>query len=90
MKALPGIVVLGLTLSASALTFAQTNSPHTRAQVRAELVELEQNGYHVGDGDSTTYPQPVQAAEARIAAHAALNGRGGASAGSTDSGSTGQ
>jgi hypothetical protein len=90
MKALSGIVVLGLTLSVSALTFAQTNSPHTRAQVRAELVELEQNGYHVGDGDSTTYPQPVQAAEAKIAAHAALNARGGASAGSTDSGTTSQ
>ena len=46
---------------------AQSTAPITRAQVRAELIRLEEAGYHVGDGDQTTYPAQIQAAEAKIA-----------------------
>ncbi|WP_433706588.1 DUF4148 domain-containing protein [Paraburkholderia sacchari] len=62
----------------------------TRAQVRAELVDLENAGYHPGDGDSTDYPVEIQAAEARVAAqHAAQNAMGGVTGASTASGAPG-
>jgi uncharacterized protein YgbK (DUF1537 family) len=38
----------------------------TRAQVRAELVQLEKAGYNAAS-DDTQYPQNLQTAEARIA-----------------------
>lgn len=61
----------------------------TRAQVRAELVELENVGYHVGDGDSTNYPEEIQAAEAKVAAqHLARSAVGGVAGSSTASGAT--
>ena len=44
MKALAILAVVG-ALAAPAVTFAQTTSaPLTRAQVRAELIQLEQAG----------------------------------------------
>ncbi|TDG21882.1 DUF4148 domain-containing protein [Paraburkholderia silviterrae] len=46
-------------------SFAQSNGPVTRAQVRTELVQLGKAGYHVGDGKHTTYPREIQAAEGR-------------------------
>ncbi|RKR38289.1 DUF4148 domain-containing protein [Paraburkholderia sp. BL17N1] len=49
-------------------SFAQSTEHTTRAQVRAELVQLESVGWHVGDGDTTHYPDEVQAAEAKMAA----------------------
>jgi hypothetical protein len=55
-------------LAAPALSFAQSNGPLTRAEVRAELVRVEQAGYQPGQGDSTNYPADIQAAEAKIAA----------------------
>jgi hypothetical protein len=57
-----------------AASFAQqTNGPVTRAQVRAELAELERAGYNPNDW--IHYPENIQAAEARVAAeHAARNG----------------
>jgi type II secretory pathway pseudopilin PulG len=75
MKALmQAVVVAALTLPVA--SFAQSDSHLTRAQVRAELIQLEQAGYHVGDGDNTQYPLNIQAAEARVAAQnaAALGG----------------
>jgi len=39
----------------------------TRAQVRAQLVQIEKAGYNPA-GDNTEYPQNLQAAEARVAA----------------------
>lgn len=48
--------------------FAQTNGALTRAEVRADLVRVEQAGYMPGAGDSTNYPADIQAAESRIAA----------------------
>ncbi len=69
VKTLVSAVALASTLDAPAVSFAQqSNVLVTRAQVRAELVELEKAGYHVGEGDQTTYPAEIQAAEARAAA----------------------
>ena len=45
----------------------ETASPVTRAQVRAELVQLEKAGYVPGKNDPY-YPDDIQAAEAKISA----------------------
>jgi hypothetical protein len=68
MKSLIQAVVVAAALAAPVVVFAQANAPVTRAQVRAELVQLENAGYHPGDGDKTTYPAQIQAAEAKVAA----------------------
>ena len=88
MKSLIQTVVVAAALAAPVAVFAQSSQPITRAQVRAELVQLEKAGYHVGDGDNTTYPAQVQAAEAKVAAQqvAANGGYGGAVSGSSDAG----
>ena len=66
------LALLALTLSAvvsSTSTFAQSASvPLTRAQVRADLIKLEQAGYNPSTSDDATYPADIQAAEAQIAA----------------------
>ncbi|MFM0206260.1 DUF4148 domain-containing protein [Paraburkholderia sediminicola] len=56
------------TLAAPALSFAQSNAPVTRAEVRADLVRLEQAGYNPSRGNDADYPADIQAAEATIAA----------------------
>ncbi|SDF87387.1 DUF4148 domain-containing protein [Paraburkholderia phenazinium] len=86
MKSLIQAVVVAAALAAPALSFAQSNAPVTRAQVRAELVQLEKAGYRTGD-DDTHYPVAVQAAEARIAAqNGAASGYGGVVSGESESG----
>jgi len=65
-------------LVAPAASFAQSQSTITRAQVRAELVQLQQVGYRVGDGDNAHYPDAIQAAQAKVAAlNGANSGYGG-------------
>ena len=68
MKTLACLVLASCALASPVVSFAQSTAPVTRAQVRAELIRLEQAGYRVGDGDQTTYPEQIQAAEAKIAA----------------------
>ncbi|MEM5312412.1 DUF4148 domain-containing protein [Paraburkholderia sp. JHI869] len=86
-------VILAVTatsaLAVSFATFAQsdTQAPVTRAQVRAELEQLEQAGYSPSRGEDVNYPQDIQAAEARVAAHSGSTGYGGVSSGSSASGS---
>lgn len=46
----------------------ETASPVTRAQVRAELVQLEKAGYTPGRANDPHYPDDILAAEARISA----------------------
>ena len=46
MKSLIQAVVVAAALAAPVAVFAQSNQPVTRAQVRAELVQLEKAGYH--------------------------------------------
>ena len=81
MKTLACLVLASGVLASPLVSFSQSTAPITRAQVRAELIRLEEAGYHVGDGDQTTYPAQIQAAEAKIAAQdsqqAANNAVGG-------------
>jgi hypothetical protein len=87
LRSLIPAVALASALAAPAVSFAQSNEPVTRAQVRAELIQVEKAGYHVGDGDHTTYPAEIQAAEARVAAqNGAASGHGGVVSGSSGAG----
>ncbi|MCP3706932.1 DUF4148 domain-containing protein [Paraburkholderia sp. CNPSo 3274] len=86
MKCLVQTVVVLTVLAAPVLSFAQSNSAVTPEQVRAELVQLEQVGYHVGDGDNSSYPADIQAAEARVAAQNGGSSYGGVISGSSASG----
>jgi hypothetical protein len=51
-----------------AVCFAQSTVPLTRAQVIAQLIEVENAGFHPGSVDYVEYPDNLQAAEARVAA----------------------
>lgn len=86
MKSLIQAVAVAVALVAPVASFAQSNAPVTRAQVRAELVQLEQAGYRPGDGDNAHYPDAIQAAESKIGANQAASGYGGVAAGSAASG----
>lgn len=86
MKSLVQTVVVLTVVAAPVISFAQANSAVTREQVRADLVQLEQAGYHVGDGDNTNYPADIQAAEARIAAQNGGSSYGGVVSGTSASG----
>lgn len=64
MKSLIHAAVAASLLAIPAMTFAQqSNGPVTRAQVRAELIELEQAGYQPGRANNPFYPADIQAAE---------------------------
>lgn len=86
MKFLVQTVVILTVLATPVISFAQANSTVTREQVRADLIQLEQAGYHVGDGDNTNYPADIQAAEARVAAQNGGSSYGGVVSGTSASG----
>ena len=87
MKSLIQAVVVAAVLAVPAVSFAQTSQPLTRAEVKAQLVEIEAAGYNPGTANDYDYPADIQAAEARVAAqHAATTGYGGVSNGASDSG----
>ena len=87
MKSLIQAVVVAAVLAAPVATFAQSNQPVTRAQVRAELVQLEKVGYNPARSADPYYPADIQAAEARVAAqNGATGGIGGVVSGSSASG----
>ncbi|MET1536595.1 DUF4148 domain-containing protein [Burkholderia sola] len=67
MKSFITAVVAATALSASYGAFAQSNPSGqlTRAQVRAELVQLERAGYKPEVSDQY-YPRALQAAQARV------------------------
>lgn len=67
-KALVCIALAAGALAAPVVSFAQSNAPLTRAEVRADLVRVEQAGYNPSLGDDANYPADIQAAEAKIAA----------------------
>lgn len=90
MKSLIKAVAVALVLAAPVASFAQSNGSVTRAQVRAELVQLEKAGYTPAVGKDPHYPEDIQAAEARVAAQngtAQTSGYGSATSGSSQSGS---
>ncbi|MDH6147105.1 MULTISPECIES: DUF4148 domain-containing protein [Paraburkholderia] len=72
-------IALIVCVAAPAVSFAQTsNGPTSRAQVRAQLVQLEHAGYKPS---KLHYPADIQAAEARIGVHNAAAANGGTSYG---------
>jgi hypothetical protein len=84
------ILALAALAAAPVVSFAQSNEPVTRAQVRAELVQLEQAGYRPAAVE-TQYPSDIQAAEARVSANqvaqpAESSSYGGVASGSSASG----
>ncbi|MFM0504480.1 DUF4148 domain-containing protein [Paraburkholderia caffeinilytica] len=86
MKSLIKAVAVALVLAAPVASFAQSNQPLTRAEVRAQLIQLEQAGFHPGISDPY-YPANIQAAEARVAAqNADTSGVGGVVSGSSAAG----
>ena len=91
MKSLMQAVFFAAALAAPIASFAQSNGPVTRAQVRAELFQLEQAGYDPSRGEDADYPADIQAAEARVAAqNAETSGVGGAPSGTSASGAPAQ
>src|ERR1700760_4221057 len=66
-KALVCLALATGALAAPALSFAQSNGSVTRAEVRADLVRLEQAGYNPSLADDADYPAAIQAAEAKVA-----------------------
>ncbi|MBN3762231.1 DUF4148 domain-containing protein [Burkholderia sp. Ac-20365] len=87
MKSFIVTIAAASALALPVASFSQTtDTGTTRAQVRAELQQLEQAGYDPGKGENPTYPADVQAAEARASATSAT-GYGGTASGSTSFGS---
>jgi hypothetical protein len=86
MKSLIQAVVVAVALAAPVVVFAQSNQPVTRAQVRAELIQLEKAGYNPSRGEDPNYPADIQAAEAKVAAQNAATGVGGVTSSSSASG----
>ena len=66
-KALVCLALAAGALTAPVLSFAQSNPPVTRAEVRADLVRLEQAGYNPSVANDADYPASIQAAEAKVA-----------------------
>ncbi|SAL05284.1 purine nucleoside phosphorylase [Caballeronia calidae] len=74
MNAIAKVVVSLAVVAAPTFVFAQSqNAPLTRAQVKAELVQLEQAGYSPATGEQANYPADIQAAEAKVAAQQNMN-----------------
>jgi hypothetical protein len=88
MKLVRSLLVAAL-VAAPAVSFAQSQSQPqhglTRAEVRAELVQLEKAGYNPAS-DNTQYPQNIEAAEARISAAHDTAAYGGVANGSSAAG----
>ncbi|WP_118185458.1 DUF4148 domain-containing protein [Paraburkholderia phosphatilytica] len=84
-------IAVTVALAIPSLSFAQSNQPLTRTEVRAQLVQLEQAGYRPAPGQNPHYPDDIQAAEARVAVQAQtignVSGYGTPSTGSLESGS---
>ena len=88
MKSLIKAVALAVVLAAPVVSFAQSNQPVTRAEVRAQLVQLEKAGYNPSASDEE-YPENIQAAQARVDAQQAgvqASGFGSSTNGSSASG----
>ncbi|HEY4352924.1 MAG TPA: DUF4148 domain-containing protein [Paraburkholderia sp.] len=68
MKKIATLLVMAAALTAPVLSFAQSTDGLTRAQVRAELVQLERAGYNPQTAADASYPQEIQLAEAKVAA----------------------
>ena len=91
MKSLIQAVVVAAVLATPFASFAQSSQPVTRAQVRAELIQLEKAGYNPGNSSDAYYPNNILAAQRRVdeqnaVAQADTSGYGAASNGSSQAG----
>jgi Domain of unknown function (DUF4148) len=77
-KMIVGLALVAATLGAPVLSFAQSNAPLTRAEVRADLIRLEQAGYTPSEND-VNYSGDIQAAEEKVAAQNGSTASGSAS-----------
>ncbi|MDR5737634.1 MULTISPECIES: DUF4148 domain-containing protein [unclassified Caballeronia] len=86
-KSIVPAIVIASALAVPALAQAQNNGALTRAEVRAQLVQLERAGYNPAS-DHATYPVNIQAAQARVNAQqgVAESSFGGATDGAFASG----
>jgi hypothetical protein len=89
MKSFIEAAVIAALIAAPLAAFAQSSQPLTRAEVRADLVQVEKAGYNPNDW--IHYPDNIQAAEARVAAdkgaaQADATGYGSGSNGSSQAG----
>jgi len=98
MKSLIKAVAIAAMLAAPIASFAQSSQqPVTRADVRNQLIQLEQAGYNPSITNDPSYPADIQAAEHRVQAQnpavaqtqepvADTSGFGGATSGSSQAG----
>ncbi|MFM0340165.1 DUF4148 domain-containing protein [Paraburkholderia fungorum] len=69
MKSLIKAVAIAAILAAPVVSFAQASQqPVTRAEVRNQLIQLEQAGYNPATTNDVNYPADIQAAERRVQA----------------------
>jgi len=88
MNSLVKTVTLVVVLAAPVASFAQTEQPLTRAEVKAQLKQVEQAGYNPARSSDPDYPADIQAAEARVAAQNGTAGADGTGYGTTATGSS--
>lgn len=80
MKSLLGAALLAAVVAVPGVSYAESQQPLTRAEVRADLAQLRAAGYDPSDW--MHYPQNIQAAEQKVAAEKA-NTAYGSSTGTT-------
>jgi Domain of unknown function (DUF4148) len=72
MKSLIQAVAIAAIIAAPVSAFAQaadtSQQPMTRAEVRNQLIQLEQAGYNPSEANDPSYPADIQAAERRVQA----------------------
>ncbi|MEM5342794.1 DUF4148 domain-containing protein [Paraburkholderia azotifigens] len=84
MKTLIQTAAVAMALALPVAAFAQSNAPVTRADVQAQLEQLESAGYNPA-ADKVHYPAGIEAAQARIDAQH-TDGYGGVADGSSQAG----
>jgi Domain of unknown function (DUF4148) len=68
MKLAQSLIVAAVLVLPAVSSFAQSNQPLTRAEVKAQLVQVEKEGYNPSILADTTYPANIQAVDAKISA----------------------
>ncbi|AUT74782.1 MULTISPECIES: DUF4148 domain-containing protein [Paraburkholderia] len=86
MKLVANVAVISAVLLLPLAAYAQSSAPLTRAEVRQQVIELENAGYNPSTSDSTAYPENIQAAQNRLNAAKAGGGYGGVADSSVSSG----
>lgn len=82
------VIALFVALAAPLASFAQSGQPLTRAEVKAQLKQIQQAGYNPAVAVDANYPADIQAAEARVAAQNAMAQSGTTGYGSTATGTS--